>query len=307
MISNMATTWKKGLLLLGLAMAVLTARVMGIEDSSSSSAGASVGKSYLKGSKNKNKNKQQQGQRSLKEGGLAYQIDFAAADPDLYNTPAPYPETYNDKRIIGRGNGSIPFAKFNDAASPGPPSANVKVESLMPETLYLGQIVPFEIKISVSGLEAPEDGNIQFIAAWSTETTNKGDFGYNATIGVLAAFVDTADGAHNDPFGDALVSDFSWSIVDGNEIQGVFNVSGLDDGDEIVVEVWVVIQSTFPSTGATGNVQSRLISAETLTRKDTINTGDQTVPMMRVQKGSPATDTFRSISAAEEDVALFCQ
>ncbi len=66
MISNMATTWKKGLLLLGLAMAVLTAPVMGVEDSWSSSAGASVGKSYLKGSKNKNKNKnkQQQGQRS---------------------------------------------------------------------------------------------------------------------------------------------------------------------------------------------------------------------------------------------------
>jgi hypothetical protein len=203
----------------------------------------------------------------LKEGGLTYQIDFAAADPDLYTTPAvPYPEMFApDDLIIGRGNGeaSIPFAKFNGGSSTGGDSnvkveasipfaksnvglstggdSNVKVESLMPETLYLGQIVPFEIKISVTGLQAPEDGNIQFIAGWSTETTSRGDFGYDATIGVLTAFVDTADGAHNDPGGDASVSSFSWYIVNEDEIQGVFDKTGLDDGDEVLVEVWVVM------------------------------------------------------------------
>jgi hypothetical protein len=320
MISNMATTWKKGLLLLGLAMAVFTAPVMGVEDSWSSSAGASVGKSYLKGSKNK----KQQGQRRLaatKKGGLAYQIDFAAADPDLYTQIVPYPENFigTNKLIVGRGNAddtSIPFAKFNDAASPGPPSANVKVESLMPETLYLGQIVPFEIKISVSGLDTrAEDGKIQFTAGWSTKTTSKGDFGYEfIKYGVLAAFVDTADGAHVDTGSDATVDDFSWTYVTdakGNEIQGVFNLSGLDDGDEIVVEVWVVIQSTFPSAGATGNVQSRLISAETLTTKDTINTGTQTVPMMKMQAGVGAggfTDDaqLRIIVGTAAEDEIFC-
>jgi hypothetical protein len=238
----------------------------------------------LKGSKNK----KQQRQRSLKKGGLAYQIDFAAADPDLYTTPVPYPENFApDDLIIGRGNGeaSIPSASFNYGSSTGG-NSNVKVESLIPEKLYLGQIVPFEIKISVTGLQAPEDGNIQFIAGWSTETTSGGDFGYDETIGVLAAFVDTADGAHNDPGGDASVRSFTWSIVNRDEIQGVFDITGLDDGDEVVVEVWVVVGSTFPSAGVTGNVHSRLIDATT-SQNDAINTGTQTIPMKSMSQGGP--------------------
>jgi hypothetical protein len=128
---------------------------------------------------------------------------------------------------------------------------------------------------------------------------------------VLAAFVDTADGAHIDPGKNALVSSFTWShVIDvkGNEIQGVFEIEGLDDGDEVVIEVWDVIQSTFPSAGATGSVHSRLIDATTLTTEGAIdiNTGMQTVPMMKVQAGSPAADTFRFATAADEDV-LFCQ
>jgi hypothetical protein len=241
-----------------------------------------------------------QGQRSLKKG--AYQIDFAAADPTLYNTKVPYPEDFppNDL-IIGRGNGEggIPSAKFNDGSSTGG-SSNVKVESLMPETLYLGQIVPFEIKISVTGLESPEDGNIQFIAGWSTETTSRVDFGYNATIGVLAAFVDTADGAHNDGGDEASVSSFSWSIVDGKEIQGVFNRTGLDDGDEVVVEVWVVIDNDYPSGGATGNVHSRLIDATT-SQNDAINTGTQTVPMRPLNQGGPVDGSESRFGTASSD------
>jgi hypothetical protein len=185
----------------------------------------------------------------------------------------------------------------------------------MTETLYLRQIVPFEIKISVSGLEASEDGHMTFTAGWSTQTTSGGEFGYEyEKYGVLAAFVDTGDGAHvdNGP-GVALVCNFTWShVIDpkGNEIQGVYNVTGLDEGDDIVVEVSVVIQSTFPA-GATGNVHSRLISARTLTTKDTINTGTQTVPMMPVNKGvgpgGLTDDTQLRLAvgtAAEEE--LFC-
>jgi hypothetical protein len=270
-------------------------------------------------------NKKQQGQRSLaatKSGGGAYQIDFSAADPDLYvsyipGDVPPYPKHFEapySKTLPlfgdGSGDGYIKFAKFNDASiPPGTPSENVKVESLMPTKLYLGQIVPFEIKISVSGLEAAEDGKIQFTAGWSTETTSKGDFGYDPRIGygVIAAFVDTGDGAHVDNLGDhgvATVDDFSWSHENNDEIQGVFNVTGLDDGDEIVVEVWVVIQDTFPSAGATGNVHSRLISARTLNTDDTINTGTQTVPMMKMQDGGPIDDIQSRLGTASVDDLL---
>jgi hypothetical protein len=260
--------------------------------------------------------KQQQEQRRLakptptpptKKGGGAYSIDFAAADPDLYTTPVPYPENFPEALLItGQGNGEdrIPFAKFNDGSSTGG-SSNVKVESLMSEDLYLGQIVPFEIKITVTGLKAPEDGNIQFTAGWSIETTSKGDFGYNKTIGVLAAFVDTGDGAHNDPGGDASVSSFNWSIVDGNEIQGVFDITGLDDGDEVVVEVWVVIDNTFPSAGATGSVSSRLIDATT-SQGDAITTGTQTVSMMKMAQGGPADGSDSRFGTAKQS-EIFCE
>jgi hypothetical protein len=253
----------------------------------------------LKGSKNK----KQQGQRSLKQGGLAYQIDFAAADPDLYilGDVPPYPtdEKIDGHLIVGDGNGDslIPYAKFNDGT-------DVKIESLMPEDLYLGQIVPFEIKISVSGLEDAEDGNMQFIAGWSTETTSKGEFGYNKTYGVLAAFVDTGDGAHIDTGNAASVSSFDWNW-ENDEIQGVFNITGLDDGDEVVVEVWVVIQNEFPS-GATGNVHSRLIDARTLTTDDSINTGTQTIPMMKVQDGITDNIEARLGTSSVSDEDLLC-
>jgi hypothetical protein len=127
-------------------------------------------------------------------GGAAYQIDFAAADPYKYTPEVPYPE--GTKRIWGRGDGegSIPNAKFNNGDNRGG-SSDVQVESLMPPNMYMGQIVPFEIKISVTPLIYPEDG-MQFTAGWSTVTTGAGDFGYDPEIGVLAAFIDTADGAH---------------------------------------------------------------------------------------------------------------
>jgi hypothetical protein len=207
----------------------------------------------------------------------------------------PFPESteriWGRDDVRGKSKKGIPNAKFNDGSS------DVKVESLMPQDLYLGQIVPFEIEITVVGLEYPEDGNMQFTAGWRTDTTNGDAFGYDGTIGVLAAFVDTRDGATWDPQGDAAVSAFSWSIVDGNEIQGVFDVTGFDDGDVVVVEIWMVLQKTsVPDAG--GNVHSRLIDARTGTTNDAINTGEQTVPL---QKSAAKSGTY-SIPSDEERV-----
>jgi uncharacterized repeat protein (TIGR01451 family) len=149
--------------------------------------------------------------------------------------------------------------------------------------MALGQIVPFEIEIAVSGSTSPEDGQITFTAGWNTDTTNNSDFGYDETQGVICAFIDTGDGAHNDPGGDATVTSYTWTVV-GDEIQGTFNIEGLDDGDTVVVEVWLVLDSSIPA-GSQGNVQSRLISAETIAATpESINTGNQTVPLLRVQE-----------------------
>jgi hypothetical protein len=230
--------------------------------------------------------------------GGSYFINFAAADPTDYIPYVPFPAECTP--IVGRGDGSvvIPMADFSDG------DKNVKVESLMPEDMVMGQIVPFVIKISVTG--DVESGNIQFKAFWNTMTQSNKDFGYEYTkYGVYAAFVDTSDGAHNDPGGDATVSSFSWD-KDGDEIVGIFNLSGLDDGDEVVVEVWVVLRE-FAASDANSNVHSGIVVKGAQTAEgDEINVGQQTIPVMLGGGNEFSTNinmatAFRTGAPSDED------
>ncbi len=152
---------------------------------------------------------------------------------------------------------------------------------MAPGDMVLGQIVPFEIEIKVNGEISPEGGVIRFLAGWETMTTSGDGFGYDPAYGVYCAFVDTGDAFSDDPQNDASVDWYSDNLV-GTEIQGEFQVSGLDDDDEIVVEVWLVLMDELPDK-ATGNVQARMIAAETgASEPDTINLGNQTIPLLRV-------------------------
>ncbi len=206
--------------------------------------------------------------------GGAYSLAFSAADPLLYIPPVPLPE-FHPPVVGGRynGEGLIPGAWYTQ-----PGGSKTSVESLNPREMALCQIVPFEIQITAGvGAEAIDEP-ITFVAGWNIDTTNNSPFGYDPAYGVYSAFIDTGDGSHNDPGGDATVS-YTWSVV-GDEIQGVFDVFGLDTGDVVVVEPWLVLDCTLPDKVG-GNVQSRLISASTNTG-DAISTGNQTVPLLQV-------------------------
>lgn len=145
--------------------------------------------------------------------------------------------------------------------------------------MTLGQIVPFEVRITADST-APADNGVKFTAGWETRTTSNSNnlFGYDATYQVLCAFVDRTDSAGTTT--TATVTQASSSMV-GTEIQGQFHVEHLEPGDKAVVEVWVVLQSIVPPA-VSGNVASRLISATADSDDDKINTGAQTVPLMRV-------------------------
>ena len=201
--------------------------------------------------------------------GNDYQIDFSAADPILYD------------RLFPELIANLPGGRASDPLSGAAESTSV--ESLTPANLALGQIFPFEFRISVDDAGAVSGDTITITAGWETATTNGGLFGYDENLGVIAAFVDAGDpSASNDT--DATVSDFSWIMV-GTEIQGTFAISNLDPGEEIVLEAWLVLQDEIP-VGTTGNVQSRLISAETsglIETGDAISTGNQTIPLLRVK------------------------
>ncbi|WP_321420771.1 hypothetical protein [uncultured Methanomethylovorans sp.] len=100
---------------------------------------------------------------------------------------------------------------------------------------------------------------------------------------VYCAFVDTADPGTIDSGTPAKVDSYSSKLVGSGsteEIQGTLQVSGLDNGDNVIVEIWVVLKSTIPSK-TTGNVQTELIDANTATG-DSISTGKQTVPLLQV-------------------------
>ena len=178
------------------------------------------------------------------DGGGAYSLNFAAADPSIDASSDSFSTDLSAPSGRANGNSLIPVAQFNDGIS------DVRVESLAPQDMALGQIVPFETKIIVNGDVTPENGVITFVIGWNTLTTNSGDFGYDALpddigYGVYGAFIDTGDGAHDETtapqiYGNATVSSFQWSLING-EIVGIFTVSGLDDGDTVVLESWLVL------------------------------------------------------------------
>ncbi len=219
--------------------------------------------------------------------GGSYSLDWTAADPAV--NKAPYLPTYTKvppsslacptpSGSVGRAADPLANAVFGNPKD--------SVESLAPPSMALGQIVPFEVKISVKGSTAPENGVITFTPYWLTKTSSGQDFGYDPAYEVYCAFVDTADAAAVDPGSNAKVGSWTDTVVNNGtsneQIQGTFTVSGLDDGDTVIVEIWVVLKSTIPA-GATGNVQTGLLDAKTASG-DTINTGNQTVPLLRVQE-----------------------
>jgi hypothetical protein len=130
----------------------------------------------------------------------SYNLTWRAADPEPNN--APFLPTYTKQPPSalacptpsgGTGRAADPMA---NAVYGNPPDA---VAALNPSDMALGQIVPFEVRIAVSGSTTPENGVIRFTGGWLTKTSNGGNFGFDPAYGIYCAFVDTTDAATNDP------------------------------------------------------------------------------------------------------------
>ncbi|MBK5308019.1 MAG: DUF11 domain-containing protein [Frankiaceae bacterium] len=230
----------------------------------------------------------------------SYNLKWYGADPEANH--APFSPTY-DKKLPsqlpctapsgGTGRASDPLS---NAVAYGPgPTALDALTSLQPRDLVLGQVVPFEMEIGVSGSTAPENGTITFTAGFNTHSTSGDDFGFDPAYMLYCAFVDTADGGTVDPGNDAKVDSYASTLANPGggateEILGNVTVSGLDDGDTVVVELWVVLKSVLPAGGASGNVHTNLVSAATAgALSASINTGNQTVPLSKVGSFTNAT------------------
>lgn len=212
------------------------------------------------------------GPAALATHGGAFSINSRAADPLTYSTVFPITQS-----CPGGGRAAEPIPGAQHATG---------VNSLTPSDMVLGEIVPFEFRVDVAGT-APADSSIELVAIWDTVTTPAGDFGYDEDYLVYCTFVDTADPSTSDPGGNASAS--VTSALVGTDIQGTLVVVGLDPGDVVIVEVWVVLDRRVAAT-ISGNVQARMTLAQTLTPDvDTINLGAETVNLQ------PDDDFLRAI------------
>lgn len=161
---------------------------------------------------------------SFTDSAGSYTIKWYAADPEL--NKAPYLPTYQKLTPselpaptaglsggAGRLDGSSVLPHAVAYASPATPTNLDAVTSLSPKDLALGQVVPFEVEIAVSGSTTPENGVIQFTPYWSTKTTSGNNFGYDPAYQVYAAFVDTSDPGTYDPDSNAKVDSYTSTVV----------------------------------------------------------------------------------------------
>jgi hypothetical protein len=199
-----------------------------------------------------------------------YNLSFLVADPDTGT--GPYGPTY-----LKFAPGSLPcpdsavmagraLDPLRNAVAYAPSGQQDALTSIGNVPMCFGQIVPFETVIQVSGGAGPEHGTIEFTADWSTYTTSNNRFGYDTNYMVYCAFVDAADPGSIDPNNNARVESYSSTIVNqgtpSEAIRGTFRVSGLDSGDRVVVEIWVVLDSAMPAHSG-GTVAAALVSAQT--------------------------------------------
>jgi hypothetical protein len=224
-----------------------------------------------------------------------YDLKLYVADPD--SGTGPYSPTYlkfapsslpcpDEARLTGRA-----LDPLRNAVAYAPSGQLDALTSIGNVPMAFGQIVPYEAVIQVSGGAGPERGTIEFTADWSTYTTSNNRFGYDTNYMVYCAFVDAADPGSIDPNYNARVESYSSKVINrgtiAEQIQGTFRVSGLDSGDRVVVEIWVVLMSTMPDhTG--GTVSADLFSAQTASDPPVpISIGNQTDSLGNLSKIFP--------------------
>jgi uncharacterized repeat protein (TIGR01451 family) len=227
-------------------------------------------------------------QMSLADSG-AYSIKLFASDPSP--DKGSYLQTYEKLSPFelapytsGRGSNVLEHAVLYG------PTAETRdgVTSLEPSDLEVGQIVPYQVRINVDGSVQPENGTLHFEAAWDTKTTSGFNFGFDPDYGVYSAFVDYGDVGSIDPAANATVAvtDYIENAGTSNErIIGDFTVSGLDDGDQIIVEIWTVLKNEMPPN-PTGNVHAEIINSSTgdSTSLQSFSTGNQDIPLKSLDK-----------------------
>ena len=136
----------------------------------------------------------------------AYAFRLRAANPTAPTgyTPQPASQVSCPTPSGGTGRASNPITNADWATG---------VSSLSPQTLGWGQAVPLEVQIPVTGDTSAENGTIQFKVNLATKTTSGDNFGFDPSLGVYCAFVDSGDTSTTDPGNNAKVDSFGFTVI----------------------------------------------------------------------------------------------
>ena len=198
-----------------------------------------------------------------------YSLNFQAAKPISYSQYYPPP---------------LPASP----TTPNPQWAN-RTSSLAGKDHYLGQMLVLFMKVDADASADP-NRSVTFTVCWETNTTSGDNFGYSHEAPnywlVANAFLDQTDAAYTGNKNETI-SYQSWAPPRLNcgslstAFESKFIVTNVNPNDEIVVEMWVVLDSALPP-GTSGNVQAKFISASY--DSTTIPGGAQTVSLNKVQE-----------------------
>jgi len=214
------------------------------------------------------------------DAGGDYGIDYSAYDPEFYQrytiatSPVGLPLT-----------GNLPSSPLALGGADGSTMHTRTVESLNPAYLGLGQIVAYEFYISVSASGLCNNDIIRIGGEWSTVTSNGGNFGFDDQYKVIAAFVDQSPETGFVDGGTPASASIYSNVYDpgSKNISATFDISGLDPGDKIPVEVWLVLKDNI-TAGVGSNVPSGFENGITLGSckpGDVVKSGQQTVTLLQ--------------------------
>lgn len=155
----------------------------------------------------------------------AYRLDLSLTEPSGANRSVPGQVQCPSG---GRGDGPLPGADYVDVG-----------EGQVNAVVAPGQLIAFHFLVEVAE-DAPDGGELDFTATWDHGEDDTG--GLDDAIGVECAFVDTDDTATvDDESRPASVRWTPFAASDG-QIQASYALQGLDAGDSVVIETWLVVR-----------------------------------------------------------------
>jgi uncharacterized repeat protein (TIGR01451 family) len=187
-------------------------------------------------------------------------LDFIAAGPFTYNHAT--------------GLGTYPQFGYNDRNIS---KSNGVVESLESGDFECDDLVTFFTQITVDS-GAASGGTIELDYTYGAETTGQPGLGFTDIISVA---VNTPDDGNKNLDGDevATLIDEGLDTSGYDQVTGTVQIEGLDPGDVVIVRS-IVLLECLQGDSPTGNILSAIESGRvTDPENDTIQVGQQTVPM----------------------------